>query len=425
VGIEEDLGQVTPHPRSFSGGQYDSDWVRHTGYQSLAGFGLSNGRSRLATLEASPEDTMPQKTVLINDHVSESLGPLAVTARRLRGGLQEGVLLVELVAGSTRVFILPDRGLGIWKIVSGEVEVGWQSPVVGPVHPRFVPLAEPSGLGWLDGFDELVARCGLVSNGAPDFDAAGRLVHGLHGRIANRPAHDVVVTLDDDAGTVVLSGRVAETRFLIHDLRMTTSLTVHADRPGVAWTDIVENGSDKPATMQMLYHVNFGPPWLGAGAELVVDAAEIAPRDAGAAADVPTWNRYVAPQPGRGEQVHFMSLRPDAAGRAAAMLVAADRSQAVTLSWRAAELPCFTVWKNQGGLADGYVTGLEPGTNFPNPRSYEESQGRVVPLAPRASVTFDCAIDLLHGDEIATERKRLSGVSPQVHPQPKPGWSCP
>ena len=87
---------------------------------------------------------MPHKTVLVSDEVSESLGPLAVTARRLRGGVQEGVLLVELVAGSTRVLILPDRGLGIWKIVSGDVELGWQSPVAGPVHPRFVPLAEPS-----------------------------------------------------------------------------------------------------------------------------------------------------------------------------------------------------------------------------------------------------------------------------------------
>ena len=112
------------------------------------------------------------------DRVDVSVGRLSVRTRRLSGGLREGVLLVELVAGDTKVFVLPDRGLGIWKIVAGGVELGWQSPVHGPVHPRFVPLAEPSGLGWLDGFDELVARCGLVSNGAPDFDASGRLRHG-------------------------------------------------------------------------------------------------------------------------------------------------------------------------------------------------------------------------------------------------------
>ena len=69
---------------------------------------------------------MAKKTVLISNEVSATLGPLAVTARRLRGGTREGVLLVELVAGATRVVVIPDRGLGIWKIVSDGVELGWQ-----------------------------------------------------------------------------------------------------------------------------------------------------------------------------------------------------------------------------------------------------------------------------------------------------------
>ena len=353
---------------------------------------------------------------------SAALGPLAVQSRRLRGGAREGVLLVELVAGDTRVTVLPDRGLGIWKIVSRGFELGWQSPVQGPVHPRHVPLGEPSGLGWLDGFDELVARCGLVSNGAPDFAANGRLLHGLHGRIANLPANDVEVVLDDVAGTVTLTGAVDETRFLFHDLRMHTQIVLHADQPRVAWTDRVENRSDRPTTMQMLYHVNFGPPLLGPGAELLADVVELAPRDAAAVGDVPTWNRYVAPQPGRGEQVHFMTLRPDAAGRATAVLVAADGSHAARFSWRAAELPCLTLWKNQGGLADGYVTGIEPGTNYPNPRSFEEKQGRVVPLAPHASISFDLAIELLSADQIRTAREGIK-TQPQIHSHPKPGWS--
>ena len=369
---------------------------------------------------------MAKKTISIAGEVSETLGGLAVRATRLRGGRREGVLAVELVAGSTRVVVLPDRGLGIWKMHVGDVELGWRSPVAGPVHPRFVPLGEPSGLGWLDGFDELVARCGLVSNGAPDFAANGRLSHGLHGRIANLPAHGVQVALDDSAGTVTLTGAVDETRFLCHALRMTTTLTLHADVPRLAWTDTVENRADRPTTMQMLYHVNLGPPFLGAGAEMVVPLAELAPRDAAAAADVPTWNRYAAPQPGRGEEVHFMKLAADANGRTSALLVAPDGTQAASLSWRAAELPCFTLWKNQGGLADGYVTGLEPGTNYPNPRSFEETQGRVVALAPHAGISFDLAIEHFTGAAVGAERARIAAsaaAAPQVDPAPRRGWS--
>lgn len=369
---------------------------------------------------------MATKTVRIDGPVAETLGGLSVRATRLTGGLRDGVLLVEIAAGANRVVILPDRGLGVWKMKVGDTELGWQSPVAGPVHPRSVPLGEPSGLGWLDGFDELVARCGLVSNGAPDFEPNGRLKHGLHGRIANLPAHDVVVTLDDAAGTATMIGAVDETRFLVQSLRMTTTLTLHAARPRITWTDAVENRSDRPTTIQMLYHVNLGPPLLGAGAEVVVPLAELAPRDAAAVPDVPTWSRYAAPQPGRVEEVHFMKLVPDAAGRATALLVAPDGGQAASLSWRAAELPCFTLWKNQGGVADGYVTGLEPGTNYPNPRSFEERQGRVVAIAPHAGITFDLALEHHSGAAVAAERQRIAAAgkaSPLLESAPRPGWS--
>ena len=359
----------------------------------------------------------------VADRVDVTLGPLAVRSRRLSGGRRDGVLLVELVAGSTKVFVLPDRGLGIWKVMAGDCELGWQSPVHGPVHPRFVPVAEPNGLGWLDGFDELVARCGLVSNGAPDFDAAGRLRHGLHGRIANLPAHHLDVTLDEAAGTITLTGAVDETRFLCHALQMTTSLTVAVDRQRIAWTDTVRNLSERPATMQMLYHVNFGPPLLGPGSELVAAVEEVAPRDAVSTADLPHWNRYDAPRAGRGEEVHFMRMRTRPDGKAAALLVAPEGRHGACLEWRADTLPCFTLWKNQGGLADGYVTGLEPGTNYPNPRSFEETHGRVVALAANQTVRFDLAIEHLAGPALAAARDRLaSGPAPRIHPRPHPDW---
>ncbi|RLS75221.1 MAG: hypothetical protein DWI01_00240, partial [Planctomycetota bacterium] len=48
--------------------------------------------------------------------IDVSAGPLAVRCRTLVGGLAEGVRMVELVAGKTRLWLLPDRGLGIWKV---------------------------------------------------------------------------------------------------------------------------------------------------------------------------------------------------------------------------------------------------------------------------------------------------------------------
>jgi hypothetical protein len=52
----------------------------------------------------------------------------------------------------------------------------------------------------------------------------------------------------------------------------------------------------------------------------------------------------------------------------------------VALRFNRQDLPCFTVWKNTGALEDGYVTGLEPATNYPNFKSFERKHGRVVQL---------------------------------------------
>ena len=112
----------------------------------------------------------------------------SVRLRTCRGGRSEGVHVVELDNGQIVIDVLPTRGMGIWRIRRGSHTLGWRSPIRGPVHPAFVPLYEPSGLGWLDGFDELLCRCGLESNGPPVFDEAGKLLHPLHGRIANLPA---------------------------------------------------------------------------------------------------------------------------------------------------------------------------------------------------------------------------------------------
>lgn len=99
------------------------------------------------------------------DDVAGSACGYQVRKQTLRGGLRDGVDAVELQAGPCRVTVLPTRGMGLWRAWRDDLAVGWQSPIRGPVHPRYVPLADPSGLGWLDGFDELLVRCGLESNG--------------------------------------------------------------------------------------------------------------------------------------------------------------------------------------------------------------------------------------------------------------------
>ena len=347
--------------------------------------------------------------------------------KRLVGGLCDGVHVTQLSNGVLVMDVIPTRGMGIAEVRCGNVRLGWDSPIRGPVHPAHVPLMEPSGLGWLDGFDEFLVRCGLLSNGAPDFDDSGRLLYPLHGRIANQPAHKVDVTIDSEKSEMVLTGVVDETRFHFQKLRLTSSIHLHADENGFRVHDQVTNLSGSPATIQLLYHINLGPPLLARDAELVVPAKRVVPRNTHSANLVSQWNRYGGPQPSFPEEVFFLELAADDNGQTLAVLKGADAELAVGLRFNVHQLPCFTQWKNTTAYEDGYVTGLEPGTNFPNPRSFEQQHGRVVELAPQA--TTDFVIDFSVADSASAVRNLMDEVTQiqnghptEIHNQPLADW---
>ena len=83
------------------------------------------------------------------------------------------------------------------------------------------------------------------------------------------------------------------------------------------------------------------------------------------------------------EQVYFMELAAGPDDHTLVLLSNADGSRGVSIRFDLTYLPCFSLWKNTVGEADGYVTGLEPATNFPNPHRFEKSKGRVAYLASR------------------------------------------
>ncbi|REJ70474.1 MAG: DUF4432 family protein [Planctomycetota bacterium] len=381
------------------------------------------------TLLDTSDDTYAGPLDIVPADIEGSTADFRVSLRTLRGGLRDGVDVLLVESGEVRVALLPTRGMGVWKAWHGEVELGWRSPVRGPVHPKFVPLRDPSGLGWLDGFDELIVRCGLESNGAPEFDEAGRLVYPLHGRIANLPARRVELSVDGESGEVTVTGVVDEVRFLFQKLRLTTTVVVSPERCGFAIEDRVENLSADPAGMQLLYHCNFGPPLLSDGSQVVLPVAEMTPRDDHAATGLTAWDTYAGPSPGMSEQVYFFDLHADADGHTQALLENNEAAIGASLHFNTRQLPCFSLWKNTQAVVDGYVTGLEPGTNYPNPRSHEDAHGRVVELAPGESRGFSLALEF-HPDEAALVAARAAiaklqaGGKPQIHPAPVPGWTA-
>jgi hypothetical protein len=306
----------------------------------------------------------------------------SIRKRTLRGGLRDGVDLIEVHNGALSFSIVPTRGMGLWRGDYRGLALGWRAPVAGPVHPKFVNLADRGGLGWLAGFDELLCRCGLASNGPPGKDETGAALT-LHGRIANLPAQAVEVRVSlDPPYELSVVGETEESALFCGQLRLTTTYTTVPGSNKVVIHDVVENRSAQPAEVQMLYHANLGPPFLEPGSRVLAPVKELAPLTPRAAEGIDTFDTYAAPQVGFAEQVYVYQLLADGRGQTLALLVNAHADRAVCLRFGVRELPCFTVWKNTGALEDGYVTGLEPATNYPNFKAFERKQGRVRSVAP-------------------------------------------
>lgn len=356
----------------------------------------------------------------------------SISKRTLRGGVSEGVDVIEVDNGLLSVSVLPTRGMGLWRGRCGDVELGWQSPVALPVNPRFVNLTERNGLGWLAGFNEWLCRCGLASNGAPGIDVVrdnqGNAIEvplTLHGKIANTPAHRVQIDAStDDSGRLSVTGVVDETMMFGPCLRLRSQVVTGIGSNRLEIIDEVVNLSGQAAELELLYHTNIGPPLLEAGSQFVAPVRDVAPSNPRAAEGIEHWQLYEPPTSGNVEQCYFVDLATNPQEQTLVLLRNAAGDLGISLHFNRRQLPCFTLWKNTQAVEDGYVTGLEPSTSLPNLKTFERQQGRVTTLDPGAAYEsrFEIAIHATADEVAAVEREieELAGdARVLVHRQPQ------
>jgi hypothetical protein len=207
-----------------------------------------------------------------------------------------------------------------------------------------------------------------------------------------------------------------------------TSIETQVGRPGIVVHDKVTNLSAAKSDFELLYHINFGVPLVQPGAKVSLPVKKLAPRDAVAVADLPTWNLYGPETPGSAEVCFFLEPASDAEGNTQVLLHNPAATQGVCLKFNTRQLPCFTIWKNREAACDGYVTGLEPATNFPNIKSFEKQMGRVVELGPGQSRSMTVELEPLAGtarvQAAAAAIARLQQeVRAEILAQPDPRWS--
>ena len=339
----------------------------------------------------------------------------SVTSETLHGGKQEGVELITIDNGAMTIRVIPTRGMGILDVQAGDVRLGWDSPVKEVVHPKHVRLESRGGLGWLDGFNEWMVRCGLEYAGHPGKDqfttntgATAEMDLSLHGKIGNIPASRVEVIIDKaPPHRLRVRGVVHERLFFGPKLELVAEVSTEPGAATFQLSDAVTNRGAADQEFEIIYHGNYGRPILEEGAKVIVPVRRVAPMNDHASAGVRNYATYRGPTQGWVEEVYLVEPYSDQGGKTSVVLHNASGTVGTSVSWATKELPYLTIWKNTAPEADGYVTGLEPGTCYPFNRRVERKYGRLPTLGPGQTRTFTLDYAILQGKEAvgaATQR---------------------
>lgn len=337
--------------------------------------------------------------------------PFSIEQKVLHGGKQEGskILIISSQDGLT-ITLSPTRGMNLLYTEGFGSKMGWDSPVKEVVNPAFINLESRNGLGWLEGFNEMMVRCGYEWTGHP-VTADGQL-YTLHGKAGNTPASRVEVEIADAAPHEIrIRGLIKESTFKKADLQTMTELRYVPGSNSFSLHDVLTNHADYPHDYQIIYHSNFGMPILEEGARFLAPISSISPFNDYAKEGLKTWQTYAGPTKGFDEMV--FNIQPlageDHQTLAAVVNRAGDKGASIQFDTR--QLPVLTLWKNTDTVKQGYVTGIEPGTNYAYPVTIEREQKRVKQLQPGASTQFDLTYTLLHGSEqVADVAKKIAAI---------------
>ena len=205
----------------------------------------------------------------LSDHVEEAiLSRWKVSQRMLHGGMQEGVELITIDNGRLRFEVIPTRGMSILSVTNsatGERLFGWDSPVKEVVHPQYLDLESHGGLGWLQGFNEWMVRCGLEFAGHPGKDQfvtntgdESELDLTLHGKIGNTPASEVELWVEQEPPyRLRLRGVVFERMFYGPKLQLVTEMSLLPDQSRIQLSESITNLGASDQEYQIIYHTNF------------------------------------------------------------------------------------------------------------------------------------------------------------------------
>ena len=291
-------------------------------------------------------------------------------------GKASGVNVIEVAtAGGLQVDLMPDAGLDIGQVrykgtnISFISKNGYDNPAANiPLESEFLN-SFPGGL---------LYTCGMRTAGGGHRDGADWMP--FHGRYHGLQADHITTSVEGDE--LIVGGTMRESALFGHCLELKRTIRIPIFGCELTVSDELTNLAFKDEEYTMLYHCNFGYPFLSAKTRLELDEnRKTTPRTEFAATGMDKYWKFDEPIPCEEERVFFHENMERKAA-----LVNEDLGIRMNMTW-SETLPILVQWRS---MASGdYVCGLEPSNTYIMGRAAERANGTLPVLKSFETVHFE------------------------------------
>lgn len=305
-------------------------------------------------------------------------------------GRANGLRAVEVKNDDIRYLVLADKCLDVAALEYKGINISFTSKPGLNGRNQFDTHGEEALRSIMGG---LFFTCGLQNICGP-CETDG-VEYPMHGRIRTTPAEHLCADAywEGDDYVLEVKGEMREAHLFGANLVLRRTIRSVYGSGKIEIIDEVENQTAEEADLMLMYHCNFGYPFLQPGTRLVLPSRSVKGREAWSQEHLGCWETATEPTEGETEYVYLHELAGDENGNSFAALVNDALGFGVRLDFDRKVQPYFMEWMSM--KTGDYVIGLEPSNSSVYGRKYHEKEGTMHRIAPFAKETYHLSFTIL------------------------------
>lgn len=312
-----------------------------------------------------------------------------ITAAELIGGKAAGTKAYAVkTGGGLEYTLLPDKCLDISSVSFKGTNISFLAKP-GIVSPQYAYPCGNEFLHYMTG--GMLFTCGLKNvGGACETDGEA---HPIHGRIGVTPAENNYGRSywKNDEYILEAYGEMKDAALFGSNLVLKRKITSKLGENAIYISDELENNTPYEEEFMLLYHFNFGFPFLDEDTEIVFPLNSVVARDDEAEKGLSDSEAISAPIDSYNEQVFFRDADMDENGKVKVELLNKRLGIKVALEYDKENLPNLVHWKSM--KSTDYALGIEPSNCLVFGREKEKENGTIKKIKPFSTLKFNLKLE--------------------------------